>query len=75
MDNQKTTTSITSLEDAHGMVHDICFHIGNNDIKTAKNLLKCLDMLLHDAIETELKTEGEVIEDVFGRLGNILKTN
>lgn len=43
----------TPLETAHGLVHDICFEIGNGEVEKAREQLKTLDMLLHDAIEAE----------------------
>lgn len=44
------TTKEGPLNHAHGLVHDICFNLGKDDQDTAKELLKELDIFLHDAI-------------------------
>lgn len=44
------------LEDCHGLVHDICFDLGQGEISKAKEQLKELDILLHDTI-------GDVLTD------------
>lgn len=59
---EKTVTSNFNLgerlDDCHGLVHDICFNLGQGDILKAKEQLKELDILLHETIQPSLTDEA-----------------
>lgn len=56
MENQKFNLD-EHLETAHSLVHDISFNIGQGNTDEAKNLLKELDMMLHDTIQSKSLTD------------------
>lgn len=58
------------LEFAHGLVHDICYNIGQGETEKARVLLKQLDMFLHDEIG---KSSQSNLHPIFETIANAIK--